>query len=166
MILEQWAKRHNIPPQAIRELRILFGTVQTDPAPLPGMSEAAVQTRVRLDASKMGWRLWRNNVGAGKLENGSYIRWGLANDSKNMNRVVKSADLIGIAPVLITPQHVGQVIGQFASIEVKEGSWKYRGDEHEQAQLRWAELVTSLGGLAQFSTGELTNSTVHDILTT
>jgi hypothetical protein len=65
MILEQWAKRHNIPRQALRELRILFGTVPTDPAPLPGMSEAAVQTRVRLDASKMGWRLWRNKVGAG-----------------------------------------------------------------------------------------------------
>ena len=37
--------------------------------------EAEVQNQVRLLASKEGWRLWRNNVGAGELQNGSFVRW-------------------------------------------------------------------------------------------
>jgi hypothetical protein len=163
--LQQWAERHNVPPQALKDLLVIFGIEPTLPTPLAGMSEAAVDTRVCLQAPKLGWRLWRNNVGAGKLENGSFVRWGLANESTAMNRKIKSADRIGIAPVLIKPEHVGQTIGQFCSIEVKHGAWKYTGTEHEEAQLRWAKLVTSLGGLAMFSTGELTNSTVSDIIT-
>lgn len=120
------------------------------------MSESDVQARVRLLASQQGWRLWRNNVGAGKLENGSFLRWGLANDTPAMNKEVKSGDLIGIRPVLILPEHVGQVIGQFASLEIKREGWSHRaGDEREGAQMRWADLVNKLGGYAIISTGGL-----------
>jgi hypothetical protein len=71
-----------------------------------------------------------------------------------MNRSLKSADLIGIQPVLITPAHVGCVIGQFVSREVKRPGWRYRGSDREQAQKAWADLVNSLGGNAAFTTGE------------
>jgi hypothetical protein len=106
-----------------------------------------------MEASAKGFRLFRNNVGAGKLENGSFLRWGLCNDSIAMNKKMKSADLIGPRPIVITPAHVGTVIGQFTSIETKRPGWKYRGTEEEEAQLRWAEFVIAFGGYAAFATG-------------
>lgn len=117
-------------------------------------NEAAVSVQVRLEASRLGLRLWRNNVGAGYMQDGSFLRWGLANDSAAVNAHLKSADLIGIRPVLITPQMVGTIIGRFVSREVKASNWRWRGTDREQAQLAWAELVNSLGGDAAFATGE------------
>jgi hypothetical protein len=116
--------------------------------------EGEAQNRVRLAASKLGARLWRNNVGAGKLDNGSFIRWGLANDSSAMNETLKSGDLIGIRPVLITAEHIGCIFGQFVSREVKRPGWRYCGTDRERAQKAWIDLVRSLGGDADFTTGE------------
>lgn len=117
-------------------------------------SEAAVQVAVRLEAARKGVALWRNNVGVLLDRRGVPVRYGLANDSSAVNANFKSADLIGIRPVLITPAHLGLTIGQFVSREVKAEGWRYTGDEREVAQLRWAELVLSLGGDAAFCTGE------------
>ena len=117
--------------------------------------EAQAQNAVRLAASQAGARLWRNNLGAGKSDNGSFVRWGLANDTAALNDHIKSGDLIGIRPVLITPAHVGQVLGVFVSREVKRPGWRFRpNDKREAAQQRWIELVRSLGGDAAFTTGE------------
>jgi hypothetical protein len=119
-----------------------------------GKSEQSVQAAVRLEASRKGCRLWRNNVGACKTDTGGQIRYGLANDSAGMNRVIKSSDLIGIRPVTIGPEHVGTVIGQFLAREVKKGSWRFAGTDREQAQLRFIAAVRALGGDAAFSCGE------------
>ena len=120
------------------------------------MNEASVQSIVRLEAARRGWQLWRNNVGVLLDAKGRPVRYGLANDSKAVNQNVKSADLIGIRPVIVTPGMVGQIIGQFVSIECKHEGWRpSMTDEHEQAQARWAELVLLAGGYAKFSTGEL-----------
>ena len=144
MNLTAWAIRWQIPYAAVDDLRREMGLVNTDPAPEPGQSESAVQSLVRLEASRLGARLWRNNVGAGYLDNASFIRWGLANDS----------DRIGIRPVLIGPEHIGRTLGVFLSREVKAAGWHYTGTERERAQLRWLELINSLGGDAAFATGE------------
>lgn len=117
-------------------------------------AESDAYAPLRLAASREGARLWRNNNGAGKLENGSYIRWGLANESAAMNSMLKSSDLIGIRPVLVTPEHVGRTLGVFVSREVKRPGWSYRGGPREEAQKRWLDLVASLGGDAAFTTGE------------
>ena len=110
--------------------------------------------KIRLQASKRGWRLWRNNVGAGVLKTGGFIRWGLANESAAMNNAVKSSDLIGIRPILITQEHVGKVIGQFVAIEVKHSMWKFnKKDNREKAQKVFLDLINKLGGYAIFSTG-------------
>jgi hypothetical protein len=60
-----------------------------------------------------------------------------------MNAVIKSSDLIGIGPG-----------GQFISLECKKPGWRYRGTAREMAQLKWHQLIISMGGLAQFVTGK------------
>ena len=117
-------------------------------------AETDAQAQVRLLASRAGARLWRNNVGAGMLANGSFVRWGLANDTPAVNRELKSGDLIGVRPVLVTPDMLGRILGVFISREVKRPGWHFRGDAHEQAQQRWADLINRLGGDARFTTGE------------
>ena len=149
--LHSWARKWGVSPEAMRDLEadLGLGGVVT----LPGESEAAVQARVRLDEVKQGGRLWRNNVGAAYMKDGSFLRYGLANESAQMNRVVKSSDLIGLRPVRITPHHVGATIGQFVAREIKEGNWTYSGTEREIAQLAFGELVTKLGGDFRFTNG-------------
>lgn len=155
-ILGEWSWRWNIPPAAIQELRAKFGMAYAyDPNPGPrSQPESVTQSRVRLEAARKDIHLWRNNRGAGYTDTGSFIRFGLANDSVQVNTRIKSHDLIGIKKILIQPHHVGMIIGQFMSREVKKEGWKFCGDEHETAQLRWLELIVAYGGDACFTTGE------------
>lgn len=118
-------------------------------------NERDAQDAVRLEASQRGVRLWRNNVGAVTTEDGRHIRYGLANDSSRMNAEVKSADLIGITPVVVTADMVGQTIGVFTSIEVKGPNWTPgQADARTKAQRHWQQLVRALGGIARFSKGK------------
>jgi hypothetical protein len=153
MFFAAWAKKWDIPNEAIKELTQSFGLTNYDYVDNQDASEASITNIVRVEASKKGCRLWRNNVGATKTENG-WIRYGLANESGKMNKYIKSADLIGIRPVLITQEHLGATIGQFISREVKAANWTYKNTEHERAQLRWIELITGLGGDACFTNKE------------
>jgi hypothetical protein len=154
MGLDEWAKRWGIPAEAIDDLRATFGVAHDGKHKGNDSSESRIQSLVRLEASAKGFRLWRNNVGATYTKEGAFIRYGLANESQGVNTVIKSADLIGIKPVRITTAHVGCVIGQFVSREVKAGNWRYTGSAREQAQLKWAELIISLGGDACFCNSE------------
>lgn len=156
MQLETWAMRYNVSHQALAALRqeVLGLDQQPSSVSLQGMSETAVQSRVRLEAASKGIRMWRNNVGALLDARGVPVRYGLANETKQINEVLKSADLIGIRPVVIRPEHVGQVIGQFVSREIKAAGWTYTGTKHEEAQQNWALLINSLGGDARFATQE------------
>lgn len=152
MTLMQWAIRHGVSHVALHELRGIFGV--NCEAIESGESETLVQSRVRLEASRKGLKLWRNNVGALLDERGIPVRYGLANDTKKLNEKIKSSDLIGWRPVLITPAHVGTFIAQFVSRECKKPSWAYSGTAHEVAQLRWIEAVTADGGDAKFCNSE------------
>jgi len=154
MTLNQWAIKWGVPFEAVEDLRREFGAVDTDPTLQSGESETAVQTRIRLEASRVGARLWRNNNGATHTDDGGFIRYGLANDSKEMNKLIKSSDLIGLRPVRIGLQHNNQIFGQFVAREVKPEGWRYSGTEREVAQLKFLQLVCSLGGDAAFATGE------------
>lgn len=112
-------------------------------------SEAEVLNDARLAASRLGWRLWRNNKGAGYMQDGSFIRWGLCNETNSLGSHMRSADLIGIRPLVIGPEHIGLTIGQFVSLECKREGWRPSAtNAHEIAQRRWADLVVSLGGHA------------------
>lgn len=112
-------------------------------------SESNIQSRTRLAAVAKRWRLWRNNRGAFKTEGGGFVRYGLANDSKQLAAVLASGDLIGWRPVVITPDMVGKVIAQFVSVECK-GTDSSTDRERLEAQHRWAALVNSEGGYAVF----------------
>jgi hypothetical protein len=153
--LIQWAIRNRVSEQALSELRMIFGVdAPMLAAPAAGESEASVQSKVRLEAARKGLKLWRNNVGALLDSRGVPVRYGLANDSAQLNKVVKSGDLIGWRPVVITADMVGSRIAQFVSRECKRPGWKFCGDDHERAQLRWAEALLIDGGDAKFCSGE------------
>ena len=145
----EWARKWGVPLEALQEL---VGIVPGVASGVPGKPEAAVLQEVRLAASERGGRAWRNNRGACKDENGRHIRYGLANDSKQLNDVIKSSDLIGITPRMITLADVGTTLGQFASYEVKRPGWKYTGTERERCQLAWLALIIQLGGIGKFIT--------------
>lgn len=153
MYLDIWAKKWNINMQALSELKHTLGITAQSRSSALQTSEAGIQSAIRQEASQIGARLWRNNVGATYTSDGAFIRFGLANDSTHINKTIKSADLIGIKPVKITTSHVGFTIGQFVSREVKASHWKFTGNERELAQLKWAELILALGGDAAFATG-------------
>lgn len=147
MVMDEWAARWKVPKGAILDLRRMICVAATMADGIDGhRSESAIQSLVRLEAAEKGIYLWRNNVGALHTDKGDFVRYGLANDSPTINRIIKSADLIGIRPLRITQDMVGCTIGQFVSREVKAASWKYSNTDRERAQLAWAQLILSLGG--------------------
>jgi len=117
------------------------------------MLESAVQSHTRLELARMGALAYRNNVGACEDKQGRIIRYGLCNESAQMNRALKSSDLIGVTPVLIQPHHVGRTLGVFTAIECKHSDWHMTpGDARAQAQQRFIDLIRSVGGIGGFVT--------------
>lgn len=155
--LAAWAVRHNVSAAALQELHTLLSA--TDHAPPPAdpdslAGEARVQSIVRLEAAKAGVWLTRNNVGAFvDPETGRLVRYGLANESKQQNERIKSADLIGFRKRVILPSDVGSTIAQFVSRECKAEGWRYTGTKREVAQAAWRDFINSNGGDAAFVSG-------------
>lgn len=144
MNLLQWAAKWGVSPDALRDLCSTSIYTETNTE----QPEGAVSNNVRLGAARSGRFLWRNNRGAGKMASGSFVRYGLANDSKALGDAIKSADLIGIEPTLVTPEMVGTTIGRFLSVETKREGWRYSGTLEECAQMQWAKIVEGAGGRA------------------
>lgn len=136
MTPEQWRATY---PEAAAALRSV--TIDTGGDGPPG-SEKKIENDICLAVARTGGTLWRNNKGAGKVKD-AFIRWGLANRTKQESDTWASADLIGIYPLTITADMVGQMVGQFYSVEVKKP-----GGRVAVAQENWAALVTARGGRA------------------
>jgi len=154
-MIDEWARQWGVPAIAVADLKHRIGVTPGAPTvPSEGVSEAAVMSRVRALAPLRGMQLWRNNVGALTDKRGVPVRFGLANDSKDLNRVFKSSDLIGVSNELITLADVGQPRGRFIAYEGKHAGWEYSGDEHEAAQLAFIKVVNAYGGRAKFITSE------------
>jgi hypothetical protein len=98
------------------------------------MTEQTTQQRIRLALSKGPTRLWRNNTGCLKDQQGRPVRFGLCEGS---------ADLIGYTTVEVTPDMVGQRIAVFTAVEVKAE----RGRPTPQ-QTAFIEHVRQAGGRA------------------
>lgn len=99
------------------------------------MSEKDIMLDIQKRASKLGMRLWRNNVGTYQTKDGSWIRYGLQNPG--------GSDLIGWTPVKISDSMVGKTLPVFTAIEVKTETGK-ASDE----QLNFIKRITENGGPA------------------
>lgn len=143
-MLNQWASRWGVPPEALNELYRLW-TAATMPSESSGAegSEAAAQSKIRLEASRRGVPLWRNNTGACVDETGRMVRYGLLNDSRGLNDQIKSSDLVGINPDT----------GRFVAVECKAPGWTGPRNKREQAQKAFLNLINSYGGQAGFAAG-------------
>jgi VRR-NUC domain len=86
------------------------------------MSEADIMRLIQMEASKVGARLWRNNVGTAMTKNGSFITFGLC---------VGSSDLIGIYK------------GRFLAVEVKA-----KGKKPTPEQINFVDFINKFGGIA------------------
>tara|TARA_R110000868_G_scaffold131449_1_gene341538 strand:- start:616 stop:1059 length:444 start_codon:yes stop_codon:yes gene_type:complete len=141
--ITDWAARWRVPPAAVEDLQHTVFNADTPHETRITGPESLVLAKVRLEASRLGYRLWRNNIGAGKLANGSFVRWGLCNDSERANHIMKSSDLIGIGPT-----------GQFVARECKAAGWVYSGTPREIAQKAFIDFINARGGNAAFATDE------------
>ena len=159
MTLHDWIQRWwpVLPAHARIELSQI---VQPHEHVRPGasdQSETSVQSNICLFASQ-NYRapLWRNNSGAGEFtdEYGKtrYVRFGLGNQSAPLNKKWKSADLIGMIPMVIQQRHIGHTIGRFLAVETKPEGWVLKpSDKRAQAQSNFLNSVASFGGLAGFA---------------
>jgi hypothetical protein len=138
-ILEQWASENKIKKSALSNLLERFGVLSSQFHNTFDGRESSLQNQVRLFESRRGTRLFRNNSGVAYDKNGRPVRFGLANDSAELNRKVKSSDLIGIEPG-----------GRFVSLEIKSPGWIYSGTARERAQLEWIVFINAMGGRSKF----------------
>lgn len=116
-------------------------------------SESLTQQQTRNLMHELGGQCWRNNSGAYQDERGNFIRYGLCNDSKQLNDRIKSSDLIGITPTLITQEMVGYYLGVFTALEIKHPGWTLRpSDKRGHAQAEFHRLVKEACGFAGFVT--------------
>jgi hypothetical protein len=166
MTFNEWAIRN---PQAAAELSQVTAQQPTIASAYAGHDESYAQQQARFAISRAGGLSWRNNVGAtpakvdyncgrcgfhGQVDQ-RMVRYGLANDSSQLNAIIKSSDLIGVMPRTITHSMLGTTIGQFVAVECKRPGWHYTGKGREEAQQAYLAVVSGKGGLAQFSTGEV-----------
>lgn len=127
-------------------------------------SEATIQQKTRLEAANNGLLMYHNNVGACLDNTGRMIRYGLGNDSAQLNAVIKSSDLIGITPVTAFLASTGrwETLGVFTAFEIKASGWlQQASDERANAQAKFHAIVREAGGFAGFVTAP---GEIHSII--
>lgn len=115
--------------------------------------ETTIQAGVRLLWSKLGGRVFRNNVGEAWLGQSFRERDGsirIANPVRvKYGLCVGSSDLIGWKPVTITPNMVGMRIAQFVALEVKRPGQKLRPEQQS-----FLEATIKAGGCGWVVSGD------------
>jgi len=151
--IHEWACRHNLQRAAYEELLVILNPSLGIAKAEKGKSEGAVQSGLRILAPQHRASLWRNNTGAFKDDSGRWVRYGLGNDSKQLNAVWKPSDLIGITTVAAS--YIGQEFGVLTAVEVKEEGWhQIPSDKRAAGQANFMNTVVSMGGLAGFAQSE------------
>ena len=98
------------------------------------MTEQQIQQHIRIACSTGDTRLFRNNTGTLKDQNGRPVQFGLCKGS---------ADLIGWKRITVTPDMVGTHVAVFTSIEVKTATGRLRPEQQQ-----WLDAVQAAGGIA------------------
>lgn len=125
--------------------------------------ESVATDGVRLRASQLNARVFRNNSGACMdAETKRLVRFGLGNDGTKAAKSLKFGDYIGYTPVTITADMVGKTLAVFTNLEIKpigamdktlQAACSAGSREHFQWQT--CEMVKAAGGFAGFAcTGE------------
>ena len=111
------------------------------------ISESAILKATHLRASRIGMRLFRNQVGAGvasvilrEVEPGLFLVRGRR---VTMGLCTGSSDLIGWMPVTVTPDMVGAKIACFVALEIKSASGRIQPE-----QTTFLDRVLEAGGVA------------------
>lgn len=122
------------------------------------MSEADLMRRLQIAASRLGARLFRQNIGmawVGKVIRGPRAMVSLGpNDVLIRNArpfhagVEGMSDLGGWVPVEITPEMVGSTLAVIAQVEVKENA------RPTAQQLAWIAAINKAGGRAGIARSE------------
>ena len=102
------------------------------------MTEAELLKKLMLDGSKLGLRLFRNQVGSYELKDGRWLTSGLC---------VGSSDLIGYLPVVITEAMVGRTVAVFVAVEAKGPTGRVRPEQQQ-----FIDVVTKAGALGVITT--------------
>ena len=111
------------------------------------MSESRIQNQILLALSESGATIWRSEtagawVGRQIHQDGRTIA--LANARMIQAGLCKGgSDLIGITPVTITPDMIGQQLGVFTAVEVKTKTGRTSVEQE-----RFIKAVQNAGGIA------------------
>jgi hypothetical protein len=123
--------------------------------------EALATQEVRLAASQLRARIFRNNAGACVDSSGRQINYGLGNDGTKASKMLKFGDYIGYQSITITPEMVGKTVAVFVNLEIKPDgklnqtlqAASYIGSR-ENLQLETCNLVKNAGGFAGIVTNK------------
>ena len=119
------------------------------------MREQGIQNLIRMFLSSIGVVNWRNNTGTGWVGKATRIQKICKVELMPGDVVVRNArplrsglctgssDIIGITPVFITEAHLGQTLGVFTAVEVKNKNGKPTPE-----QLNFLQVVEKNGGYA------------------
>lgn len=98
------------------------------------MGETAVMRRIMLAMSGAA-TVFRNNIGARKIEDGTYLRYGVGGAG--------GSDLLGWKSVVVTPAMVGRKVALFVAIEVKSDEGRTTPEQDH-----FLSVVAGAGGLS------------------
>lgn len=98
-------------------------------------AETAIVKMAHDIMERVGFRMYRNNIGQVRYPSGNWVRFGVCNPG--------GSDLIGWASVIITPDMVGQRVAIFTAAECKTDVGKLMPD-----QVKFLDSVRAAGGIA------------------
>ena len=96
-----------------------------------GAAESSIQNKVQLAASRLGHRLFRNNVGKVRDDKGRWHSFGWPKGSP---------DLTGWQRVTITEDMVGKTVAVALGVEIKTATGRVRPDQE-----RFLEMMKEQG---------------------
>jgi hypothetical protein len=110
-------------------------------------SEAALVRRLLLASSKLGARLFRNQVGRYRLARPGCMECQRFGRMLSSGLAVGSPDLVGWHSVTIGPEHLGKTLAVFVGVEAKSADGRLR--EEQRAFLAALARAGAMSGVVR-----------------